>query len=181
MLDKNILGVIKDDMNELVHRLNFHQEGYLKVFSLERTRKHFDDIFFSRYKTITGSDLATLPDECLQVVSRFYHEVIDLYFYFKMTEDMPSAVSNKLSVSLRIINDLHTEFIDSIIKGDNFTSLEVEDRELSNIIIPENNNEKLFKEDEELLDVSEDDSSGDENETITIDELEENDPPPFVK
>ena len=32
MIEKNILGVIKDDMNELVHRLNFHQEGYLRVF-----------------------------------------------------------------------------------------------------------------------------------------------------
>ena len=121
---KNIIGVIRDDMNGLVHRLNFHQEGYIKVFSNERTRQHFEEIFYSRYKTVSGSDLSTLDPNTLEVISRFYKEVTDLYLYFRMTEDMPSAVANKLSTSLKLINDLHSKFIDLGIAGHDLGSAE---------------------------------------------------------
>ena len=211
MMEKNILGVIKDDMNELVHRLNFHQEGYLRVFSLERTRKHFDDIFFSRYKTVSGSDLALVSESLLQIISRFYHEVSDLYFYFKMTEDMPSAVSNKLSTSLKVINDIHTEFVDFVVKLD----LNNEEESVSNLdtgsevyglegrsaedksegideeqevssedsldlsLLEENfSNTKGSGETSESEPTSEPDRGSD---SISIDELEDDDPPPFVK
>lgn len=178
MLEKNILGVIKDDMNELVHRLNFHQEGYMRVFSLERTRKHFDEIFYSRYNTISGSDLALIDNEHLQIISKFYHEVLDLFLYFKMTEDMPSAVTNKLSTSLKLINDIHTEFVDKVIKMDLLGTNEDEDvdsNEESESVDDVLNNE--FESDEEKPIKEEDEEL---TAAISIDELEE-DPPPFVK
>ena len=213
MIEKNILGVIKDDINELVHRLNFHQEGYLRVFSLERTRKHFDDIFFSRYKSVSGSDLALVSEGLLQIISRFYHEVSDLYFYFKMTEDMPSAVSNKLSTSLKIINDIHTEFIDAVVRleinrddslesdfeSNDGTGKGSEHSESNNQVSGElaevfDNTGKVPSE--EILDLSvvEETFSREKktvdgsiedpnqiNESVSIDELEDDDPPPFVK
>ena len=46
-MKKNVLGVIKSDMDEVNYRLNNHQDDYMRVFSTERTRKHFDEIFFS--------------------------------------------------------------------------------------------------------------------------------------
>jgi len=109
-MKKNVLGVIKADMDEIYFRLNTHQEDYMRVFSSERTRKHFDEIFFSRYYSITGSDLALVPASFLGVVSKFYHEVKNLFLYLKMTEDMPSAVMNKLSSELKTINQAYEEF-----------------------------------------------------------------------
>ena len=62
-MKKNVLGVLKNDMDELVYRLNTHHEEYLRVFSSERTRKHFDEVFFSRYRSISGSDLTLIKEE----------------------------------------------------------------------------------------------------------------------
>tara|TARA_B100000925_G_scaffold291844_1_gene281858 strand:+ start:1328 stop:1870 length:543 start_codon:yes stop_codon:yes gene_type:complete len=180
MLEKNILGVIKDDMNELVHRLNFHQEGYMRVFSLERTRKHFDEIFYSRYNTISGSDLALIDNEHLQIISKFYHEVLDLFLYFKMTEDMPSAVTNKLSTSLKLINDIHTEFVDKVIKMDLLGSSEDEDADSEKESESVDDVLNIELESEEEKPIKDEDEEEELTAAISIDELEE-DPPPFVK
>ena len=167
--------------------------------------------YFSRYKTVSGSDLALVSENLLQIISRFYHEVSDLYFYFKMTEDMPSAVSNKLSTSLKIINDIHTEFIDFVVKLD----INNEEEPVSNVDIGSESSgfEGRSAEDEpEGIDEGQEVSSEDnidlslleenfsstkgsdetvepestyepdrDSDSISIDELEDDDPPPFVK
>ena len=199
---KNIIGVIRDDMNGLVHRLNFHQEGYIKVFSNERTRQHFDDIFYSRYSTITGSDLALIDPEMLELVSRFYKEVKDLYLYFRMTEDMPSAVANKLSTSLKLINDLHSKFIDFDINDISLSgdaSVDDDDNEkkkdTSEALGPETHGHEATTDlseangddssEAELLESDGENVSSDVEKAFSLDQLDEEDndsaPPPFTK
>ena len=111
-MKKNVLGVLKNDMDELVYRLNTHHEEYLRVFSSERTRKHFDDVFFSRYRSISGSDLTLVKEEELRLISKFYHLTYDLHLYLMLTEDMPSAVANKHSADLKEINDAYKDFVE---------------------------------------------------------------------
>ena len=116
-MKKNVLGVLKNDMDELVYRLNTHHEEYLRVFSSERTRKNFDDVFFSRYRSISGSDLTLIKEEELRLISKFYHLTYDLHLYLMLTEDMPSAVANKHSADLKEINDAYKDFVEHYINS----------------------------------------------------------------
>ena len=189
-MKKNVLGVIKADMDEVHFRLNFHQEDYMRVFSTERTRKHFDEIFFSRYYSITGSDLALIPSSFLGVVSKFYHQVKNLFLYLKMTEDMPSAVMNKLSSELKTINLAYEEFTHLFItyseEKDSAEESDENESELGKLVLaPVDASDSVIEED--LLWEEKDDGSTINGETtadkLSIEELDEkvDGPPPFDK
>ena len=183
-MNKNVLGVIKSDMDEVSYRLNAHQEDYMRVFSTERTRKHFDEIFFSRYYSITGSDLALIPASFLGVVSKFYHEVKNLFLYLKMTEDMPSAVTNKLLTELKIINDAYDEFCQLYLTYSGDEVVETEEEGEGQIF-----EEPLLETSGSNMEQEEaDDFDSTPSEKLNIDELEEapegqniDGPPPFDK
>ena len=160
-MKKNVLGVLKNDMDELIYRINTHHEEYLRVFSSERTRKHFEDVFFSRYRSITGSDLALISEEELRLISKFYHLTYDLHLYLKLTEDMPSAVANKHSSDLKEINDAYKDFVEYYL---NSTSIE-DDHKSGSVEESEEDSLNLSKEDEGLS------HGSSESEMIDLDSL----------
>ena len=121
--DEKVLLIVKDDIDNLVHRLNAHFEDYIRVFTQKRTRDHFKDVFFSRFKDISVSDLVKLSGEVLIEVNNFYYSINELYWYLKVTEDMPAMVENKIKSELMKVNDIASR-INELIIGDNGSSRE---------------------------------------------------------
>lgn len=44
---RNLCTLIKNDMNQLFHRLRDRYDDYMSIFSKRRTREHFKEIFVS--------------------------------------------------------------------------------------------------------------------------------------
>jgi len=116
--EEKVLQLVKDDIDSLLHRLNNHFEDYMRVFTQKRTRDHFQDVFYSRFRDVNISDLLKLDGELLGFISSFYFHTEELYWYIKVTEDMPSMVENKIRVDLVKINSIVAEINELILSGD---------------------------------------------------------------
>ena len=95
-LTEKFLILIKIDTENLYQRIKEREKVYMEYFSAKRDREIFKEVFFSRYKTTSMSDLATLPIEIIELSNDFYTKVDELYWYLMHTEDMPNAIEDEV-------------------------------------------------------------------------------------
>ena len=110
--------LIQQDLQELVKRLNNRMEEALRIFAQKRSRDHFKQIFFNRYKEFPVSVLEDLDSEAYPIVVSIYEEIDEFYWYLMSTEDMPSLVKAKMDSYLKEMNRSFSIIIDYLISED---------------------------------------------------------------
>ncbi len=98
---RRILILIKFDIDNLYERLTERRADYISIFSMKRTREHFNVIFKSRYDSISISDLSLASEEIIVPLNTFYKKVDELHWYFLSTEDLPATVEDKVKMVLK--------------------------------------------------------------------------------
>lgn len=98
---KSVLTILKLDSKRLYEHVVQRRREYMATFAVKRTREHFKDVFFSRYDTITFSDLKILSPELIGCLDKFYGFVEELKWYLMSTEDMPATVEDKTGKDIK--------------------------------------------------------------------------------
>ena len=169
---KSIRGreLVKEDMQQLMQRLNGRMEDALRMFSQKRTRDHFKEIFFNRYKVFSTSELSDIPNTVFSEVVSYYEGVDEIYWYLMSTEDMPSLVESNVLISMKKINKLYGKVFDELLSDE--TSENHSDIADSNISEEESPFESSSFDDAEF----DDDKQG-----AILDDIEDEAPPPFLE
>jgi len=110
--------LVQQDLQELVKRLNSRMEDGLRIFAQKRSREHFNQIFFNRYKEFSPDLLRDLSKESYSLVVGIYEEIDNLYWYLNSTEDMPSLVNTKVAAYLKNMNASYGKVIDLLISDE---------------------------------------------------------------
>ena len=151
-ISQRYLLLFKIDAKNLFERITTRKKEYIELFALKRTRRHFKEIFFSRYNSATIHDLAHCPVEVLESLDLFHHQVDELFWYLTHTEDMPNTIEDEIQ---RKSNQLERAFetlslyIDAELSGENALSVEqdfYDEQEAENLIPMEEH--PLFSEEE---------------------------------
>lgn len=104
---QKFLLLFKLDCQALRDRIVTRRDEYMEVFSLKRTREHFSDIFLNRYDKSTIHDLAHCSQDTIQALFQFYSHSDDIYWYLKVTEDMPATVEDELTRRIARLEKLY--------------------------------------------------------------------------
>jgi hypothetical protein len=89
------------EVDRIVSDLELRQELLLEIWSRHRDRGPFVDTIFSRWKTLSMTDLALLDRDAAVACEAFYRELDELRLYFQFTQDMPSTLSDRYAEALR--------------------------------------------------------------------------------
>lgn len=114
-LSGNLL--VQQDLQEVVKRINSRMADALRMFAQKRSRDHFEQIFFNRFKTFTTSVLTDLEEDVYPLIVNIYEEIDQLYWYLKSTEDMPSLVNTKVAAYLKTMNLNYGKILDLLISN----------------------------------------------------------------
>ncbi len=101
--------LISIDAQRLYERIKYREEEYMKMFSLKRTRQHFEGIFYSRYDGVKIEDLQSLDEDIICAIDNFYSKIDDMKWFLNSTEDMPVMVSQTVKKYINEIDELYVE------------------------------------------------------------------------
>jgi hypothetical protein len=96
-MTQRYLQLFKLDSQRLFERITERQNEYLMVFDNRRTRTHFADIFKNRMDTASMGELSHCSTDTIQALDQFYTLVDSMYWYLKVTEDMPGTVEENIT------------------------------------------------------------------------------------
>ena len=88
--------LLKLDSTRLLGRIRDRAPEYMQIFSLRRTREHFESLFKTKYSEITMGDLKHCGEEVLVGADQFYGKMDDLHWYLYCTQEMPATVEEHL-------------------------------------------------------------------------------------
>jgi len=108
---KSVLTILKLDSKRLYERVVERRREYMATFAVKRTREHFKDVFFSRYDTITFTDLKILSPELIGCLDNFYGFVEELKWYLMSTEDMPATVEDKTGRDIKELKNSYDTLV----------------------------------------------------------------------
>ena len=91
-----ILTLIKLDSQGLFKRIKGRKKSYMDVFSVRRTREHFPEIFFNKYRDFSANILVKVSSKIIVSVDEFYTKVDEIKWYLMTTQDMPATVAENL-------------------------------------------------------------------------------------
>lgn len=98
---KNVVALLILDSKHLMERIVERKLEYISEFSLKRTREHFKEIFFSRYREVKASDLKKLSSEMIVCLDEFYSLVEEFYWYLMHTQDMTQGVETQSTLFIK--------------------------------------------------------------------------------
>ena len=98
---KQLLLLIKYDVENLNNNLNGRKQDYLTIFSMKRTRSHFSEIFFSRYDSLSISELSCFSEDLITALNDYYVLISELKWYLYHTEDLPQTVNDYVELALK--------------------------------------------------------------------------------
>ena len=119
-VDQRFLVLFKIDATNLFNRITVRATDYIEAFSLKRNRGVFKEVFENRYSYASINDLSHCPVEVIEVLSGFYTEVDNLYWYLKITQDMPNTIEDEVTRRLSKIERNYEQvllFIDAELSG----------------------------------------------------------------
>ncbi|MBK26644.1 MAG: hypothetical protein CME70_21770 [Halobacteriovorax sp.] len=108
---KSVLTILKLDSKRLYERVVERRKEYMATFAVKRTREHFKDVFFSRYDSITFTDLKILSPELIGCLDNFYGFVEELKWYLMSTEDMPATVEDKTGRDIKELKNSYDTLV----------------------------------------------------------------------
>ncbi len=91
------------EIDRIVNDLDQRRTFLIEIWSRHRDRGPFLDTVFSRYRTLSLTDLAVLSTEVVTVIESFYGELDDLKLYLSFTQDMPTTLAEQFTDQLRHI------------------------------------------------------------------------------
>ena len=94
---QRILILLRNDANNLFHRIKSRKNEYLEIFALRRTREHFPKIFNNRYEGTSIMDLSHCSTDLITTLDQFYTLAEDMNWYLFQTQDMPNTVEDYIS------------------------------------------------------------------------------------
>jgi hypothetical protein len=118
---KKVLHFVKNDATNLMERLVLHGPEGLKQLNLKRSREHFDLLFHSKYFDLSGDHLLDFNEELQICITRFYEVILELKWYFLLTEDLPLTQEDKFERELRRLR----KHFDLMMNYSNYTELSV--------------------------------------------------------
>ncbi len=92
------------EVHRIMDDLSMREEWLVDTWNRHRDRGPFLDTIFSRYRTLTMTDLALLDSGALLACEAFYRELEALRLYFRFTQDMPATLADRYRESLRRIH-----------------------------------------------------------------------------
>lgn len=110
-----VLHLLLIDAQRLFERIILRAPVYIEVFSAKRTREHFPDVFWNRYKEVSFSELKLCPEVIIHALDEFYQLVDELKWYLNNTQDMPATVEDHLLRSHSKLKKKY-QYLDLVIK-----------------------------------------------------------------
>lgn len=102
-LPERLRKLVALEIARVVEDLSERREFLVQIWSLHRDRSPLLDTIFTRWRTISMTDLALLPSEAIVACDAFYRELEELKFYFQFTQDMPTTLDEVYIAALQRI------------------------------------------------------------------------------
>ncbi len=100
---ESILTLIKLDVHGLFKRIKNRKDSYMDVFSVRRTREHFPEIFFNKYRDISINLLSKISPEIIISIDEFYIKADEIKWYLMTTQDMPATVEENVDRMITLL------------------------------------------------------------------------------
>jgi hypothetical protein len=91
------------DANHLFDKIKSRTSDCVHLFSLHRTRDHYNTLFKNKFESTPVSELKHLSDEMILAFTDFYFQIDELKWYLFYTEDMPTQIEDHLSYSISLL------------------------------------------------------------------------------
>jgi hypothetical protein len=102
-LQERLQRLLALEIHRITEDLSMREEWLVDTWNRHRDRGPFLDTLFSRYRTLSMTDLALLDPGALMSCEAFYRELEALRLYFRFTQDMPATLADRYRESLRRI------------------------------------------------------------------------------
>jgi len=104
---QNILLMIKIDAKHLFNRIFYRKKEYIRAMAVKRSRKHFEEIFRTKYLQFAVMDLKMLNADTIVNIEEFYNMVFELKWYLDHTEEMPGTIEKVVDFKINIIQKIY--------------------------------------------------------------------------
>lgn len=102
-----ILALLKLDLEAVYERVVGREKEYMRIFSAERSRDHFEEIFYTRFFDFLPSDLKVCSPEVIIELDRFYKVFERIRWYLRHTEDMPQTAESRVEHFVKELKGLY--------------------------------------------------------------------------
>ncbi len=102
-LPERLRRLLAMEIDRIVEDLELRRDFLLDVWSRHRDRGPFVDTVFSRWTTLSLTDLALIEPEAIESAEAFYRELEDFRLYMRFTQDMPTTLAERYDLSLKHI------------------------------------------------------------------------------
>ena len=102
-LQERLQRLLALEIQRIIEDLGLREEWLVETWNRHRDRGPFLDTIFSRYRTLSMTELALLDSGALLSCEAFYRELEALRLYFRFTQDMPATLADRYHDSLRRI------------------------------------------------------------------------------
>jgi hypothetical protein len=94
-LPERLRRLLAMEIDRVVEDLEVRREFLLETWSRHRDRGPFLDAVFTRWRTLSMTDLALVESEAVVACEAFYRELDELKLYFQFTQDMPTTMDER--------------------------------------------------------------------------------------
>lgn len=113
-LQERLQRLLALEIHRIMEDLALREEWLVDTWNRHRDRGPFLDTLFSRYRTLSMTDLALLDPGALMACEAFYRELETLRLYFRFTQDMPATLADRYRDSLRRIQGYGKMALDAL-------------------------------------------------------------------
>jgi hypothetical protein len=89
------------EVTRIVDGLDARRPQLVTLWSRTRSRVPFQELLFTRWRTVGVEALLELDADALAALEAFHAAVDDLRLYATFTEDMPTTMADRLDVAVR--------------------------------------------------------------------------------
>src|SRR5687768_18088630 len=99
-LPERLRRLLAMEIDRVVEDLEVRREFLLEMWSRHRDRGPFLDTVFTRWRTLSMTDLALVDTDAMVACEAFYRELDELKLYFQFTQDMPTTMDDRYREAL---------------------------------------------------------------------------------
>lgn len=97
---ERVRTLIALEVARIARDLEERTDYLVQLWSRQRTREPFLQTMFSRWSTVSFSDLVELTSETVERLEAFYEELESFRMYIRYTEDMPVTLRERYEARL---------------------------------------------------------------------------------
>ncbi len=100
-IPERLRRLIAMEIDRLVQDLSIRRDFLVDTWSRHRERGPFLDTMFSRWQTVSMTDLGLIDAEAMAACEAFYRELEDFRLYMRFTQDMPATLADRYDLALK--------------------------------------------------------------------------------